>query len=63
MGLWPIGVVEGVVPGEDGVIRVMDVRTNRGVLRRPANKIHPFYRVGGPELSESQEEFYGFETD
>jgi hypothetical protein len=42
-GLWPIGVVEGVVLGEDGVVRV--VRTNRGVLRRSTTKIHPFYRV------------------
>jgi hypothetical protein len=71
--LWKIGVVENVVPDEDGVVRVVDVRTNRGVLRRPATKIHPFYRFGGveptprgecggPELNESEEEFYGFET-
>jgi hypothetical protein len=44
--LWSIGVVEGVVLGEDGAVRVVDVRTNRGVLRRPATKIHPFNRVG-----------------
>jgi hypothetical protein len=42
--------------------------------RRPATKIHPFYRVGdveptpreeygGPELNKSEEEFYGFETN
>jgi hypothetical protein len=73
-GLWPIGVVEGVVPGEDGIARVVDVRINRGVLRRPGTKIHPFYRVGdvestprrecgGPELNESEKEFYGFETN
>jgi hypothetical protein len=74
-GLWPIGVVEDVMPGEDGIVRVVDVRTNRGVLRRPATKIHPFYRVGdveptprgecgGPELNyESEEEFYGFENE
>jgi hypothetical protein len=72
--LWPIGVVEGLVPGEDGVVFVVDVRTNRGVLRRPATKIHPFYRVsnveptprgefGGPELNESEEEFNGIETN
>jgi hypothetical protein len=66
--------VEGVVPGEVGVVRVVDVRTNRGVLRRLASKIHPFSCVGdleptprekcsGPKMNENEEEFYGFESN
>jgi Pao retrotransposon peptidase/Family of unknown function (DUF5641)/Protein of unknown function (DUF1759)/Integrase zinc binding domain len=66
--VWPLGVVQKVLPGTDGVVRTVDVRTARGVLRRPAVKVHPFDRVGekepppGGECSgtSDEEEFYGF---
>ena len=31
---WPLGIVERVFPGKDGVVRVADVRTNSGYYRR-----------------------------
>ena len=31
---WPMGIIERVFPGKDGVIRVVDVRTNDGIYRR-----------------------------
>ncbi|CAG9109175.1 unnamed protein product [Plutella xylostella] len=33
-GYWPRGLVEAVHPGADGRVRVADVRTSRGTLRR-----------------------------
>lgn len=38
-GVWPRGRVVRVFPGRDGVVRVAEVRTSAGVLRRPARKI------------------------
>jgi Family of unknown function (DUF5641) len=65
---WPLGVVEKVLPGRDGVVRTVDVRTAKGVLRRPAVKVLPFDRAGEEEPSpgggcsviSDEEEFYGF---
>ncbi|XP_049885438.1 uncharacterized protein LOC126380224 [Pectinophora gossypiella] len=37
--MWPKGIVKKVYPGSDGHIRVVDVRTSTGVLRRPVVKI------------------------
>lgn len=33
-GFWPRGVIDAVYPGADGRVRVADVRTSRGTLRR-----------------------------
>ncbi|XP_049875571.1 uncharacterized protein LOC126373455 [Pectinophora gossypiella] len=38
-GVWPRGRVVRVFPGKDGVVRVAEVRTSAGVLRRPARKL------------------------
>ena len=38
-GYWPLGVVEEVFPGEDGIVRSALVRTSGGVYRRPSTKI------------------------
>ena len=40
-GSWPLGRIENVYPGSDGVIRIVDVRTKTGVYKRPAMKIYP----------------------
>lgn len=39
-GMWPMGVIEKVYKGEDGVVRVADVRTAQGIFKRPARKLH-----------------------
>ncbi|XP_047994983.1 uncharacterized protein LOC125233145 [Leguminivora glycinivorella] len=38
-GLWPLGRVAKVYLGPDGAVRVADVHTKGGVLRRPARKL------------------------
>lgn len=38
---WPLGVIDDVFPGKDGVIRVVSVRTNSGVYQRPVVKVSP----------------------
>ena len=36
---WPCGVVTTVFPGEDGSVRVVDVKTAAGTYRRPVRKL------------------------
>lgn len=36
---WPVGKIEAVYPGKDGLVRVVDVITSKGIYRRPAVKI------------------------
>ena len=36
---WPLGRVVGVHPGQDGLVRVVSVKTSRGVYRRPVTKV------------------------
>lgn len=36
---WPKGRIEATYPGKDGVIRVVEVRTKAGNMRRPVKKI------------------------
>lgn len=38
-GTWPRGIVSRTFPGRDGVIRVVDIRTAAGTLRRPLKKV------------------------
>lgn len=37
---WPLGVVEETFPGHEGIIRSVNVRTSRGVVCRPVQKLH-----------------------
>ncbi|XP_053609752.1 uncharacterized protein LOC128674842 [Plodia interpunctella] len=37
--VWPKGRVEQVYPGADGVIRVVDVKTKNGLMRRPTKRL------------------------
>jgi hypothetical protein len=36
---WPLGRIHAVHPGPDGVIRVVSVKSARGVFKRPINKV------------------------
>ena len=38
-GCWPRGRVSAVHPGRDGVVRVVDVKTQTGTFRRPVSKL------------------------
>ena len=39
---WHMGLVEDVHPGDDGVIRVVTVRTSTGTLKRTVKKVCPY---------------------
>ena len=36
---WPLGRIVNTYPGKDGLVRVVMVKTNRGVYKRPVAKI------------------------
>lgn len=38
---WPLGRVTAVHPGEDGIVRVVEVTTATGTFKRPVVKVHP----------------------
>ena len=38
-GSWPLGRVTTTFPGPDGLVRVAEVKTSKGVYRRPVTKI------------------------
>ena len=37
---WPLGVVVTVFPGKDGFIRSAEIRTAKGLLKRPVQKLY-----------------------
>ena len=37
--LWPLARVARVYPGKDGLVRVVDVKTSKGVYKRPVTKL------------------------
>ncbi|CAB4006026.1 Tyrosine- phosphatase Lar [Paramuricea clavata] len=39
-GRWPMGRVEQIHPGNDGLIRAVTLRTRKGTLRRPVQRLH-----------------------
>ena len=38
---WPTAVVTKVHPGKDGIVRVVTIRTPKGVFKQPITKICP----------------------
>lgn len=38
---WKIGRIEEVFPGQDGLVRVVDVQIGGRVMRRPIHKLSP----------------------
>jgi hypothetical protein len=47
---WPLGRVVATYPGKDGTVRVVDIKTSKGVYRRPVVKLIPLdvTEVGNP---------------
>ena len=39
-GKWPMGRVERLVPGKDGLVRTVTLKTQKGRLRRPVQRLH-----------------------
>lgn len=37
---WPLGIITDVFPGSDGIVRCVNVKTAKGVLCRPVQKLH-----------------------
>lgn len=37
---WPLGIVTKVFPGKDGLVRCLEVKTTRNILKRPIQKVH-----------------------
>ena len=42
---WPIAKVIKTYPGNDGIVRVVDVKTSKGKYRRPVHKLAPLLSV------------------
>lgn len=38
---WPLGRVVELIPGKDGKVRVARIKTNRGILTRPLQRLYP----------------------
>ena len=38
---WKIGRIEAVYPGQDGLVRVVDMGTGESVVRRPITRLSP----------------------
>ena len=38
---WKLGVVQSIIEGKDGAVRVAMVRTNSGITNRPVTKLYP----------------------
>ena len=38
---WPMGVVQQLYPGRDGVVRAVQVDTGKGQLERPIQHLYP----------------------
>ena len=49
---WPLGIITDLFPGKDNVVRCVNVRTAKGTLCRPVQKLHDleiFYDFRGNE--------------
>ena len=38
-GRWPLARITKVMPGQDGVVRVIEVKTRNGAYKRPSTKV------------------------
>ena len=60
---WLLAKVEEVHPGKDGLVRTATVKTQRGVLNRPVQRLHKL-KVGSSSQENPEKEFsqHGGET-
>ncbi len=51
---WPMGRVTEVVPGRDGLIRTVKVKTKKGAFVRPVQRLHLLERSDVSEIEENE---------
>ena len=51
-GKWPLGRITKVMPGGDGVVRTIEVKTKTGTYTRPAVKIFKLEDNGDDDIME-----------
>ena len=59
---WPLAVVTKLYPGRDGLIRAVELRTGKGKISRPIQKLHKLemFEEQNEEAEEVQGETQGF---
>jgi len=46
---WPTSLIQETHPGKDGIVRIVTIKTPKGIFKRPITKICPLPRVKGKE--------------
>ncbi|XP_049886664.1 uncharacterized protein LOC126381183 [Pectinophora gossypiella] len=49
--VWPRGIITATYPGTDNIVRVVDVKTKGGTLRRPVKKLLVLYSPQPPPIA------------
>ncbi|KAF6200364.1 hypothetical protein GE061_006667 [Apolygus lucorum] len=47
---WRLGRISKIIPGEDGLVRVFEVKTHAGTVRRTLSQISPLEESGGQDV-------------
>ncbi|OXA49135.1 hypothetical protein Fcan01_15989 [Folsomia candida] len=47
---WPMGRIMELIPGKDGVCRVANVKTSKGTLKRPLQRLYPL-EIASPKAA------------
>lgn len=63
-GTWPLAIVNEVYPGNDGVIRAVQLKTAKSMLERPVQHLYPLElecdvstQVADPHLNPQAQDF------
>ena len=63
-GTWPLAIVNEVYPGNDGVIRAVQLKTAKSMLERPVQHLYPLElecdvstQVADPRLNPQAQDF------
>ena len=49
---WPLGVIQAIHPGRDGLVRCVEVKTAKGLFTRPIQRMHSLEMIDHPTLSD-----------